>query len=158
MEQIVFNQLEFVRRLTIDAVEGISEKALDFIPEGFNNNVRWNLGHIYLVQERFAFHYAGEPVQLPDNYGRLFAKGTKPADWNEGPPKLDILLEILAEQPKRIQVTLSNRFGEQVKEPLTTGSGLTLSTIGEFLNYTLYHEGMHFNAIRALIRFTDKSL
>lgn len=158
MDQIVFKQLEFVRHLTINAVEGISEKKLDIIPEGFNNNLRWNLGHIYLIQEKFAFHYAGEPMKSPANFDRLFAKGTKPVDWNEEPPKLEVLLDMLAEQPKRIQESLQNRLDELVTEPFTTGSGLTLSTRGEFLNSTLYHEGIHFNTINILKRFADKSL
>jgi hypothetical protein len=156
MDQSVFKQLEFVRHLTINTVEEISEKTLDIIPEGFNNNLRWNLGHIYLVQEKLAFHFAGESMQLPAIFDRLFGKGTKPGEWNEEPPKLKVLLEMLAEQPKRIQESLQNRLGEQVKEPFTTGSGLTLGTIGEFLSYTLYHEGMHYSTINLLKRFTDR--
>ncbi|MCQ6563299.1 DinB family protein [Paenibacillus mendelii] len=155
MEQIVFKQIEFVRSVTTQAVTGISEESLDCIPEGFNNNVRWNLGHIYLVQEKFAFHFAGEPMQLPENFDRLFGRGTKPADWNEEPPTLERLLKMLAAQPTRIQESLHNRLGEQV-EPYTTGSGLTLSTIGEFINFTLYHEGMHFNSIKLLKRFAGR--
>jgi hypothetical protein len=158
MDQIVFKQLEFVRHLTINTVEGITEKILDIIPEGFNNNLRWNLGHIYLVQEKLAFHSAGESMQLPETFDRLFGKGTKPDEWKEEPPKLKILLEMLAEQPKRIQESLQNRLSEQMKEPFTTGSGLTLGTIGESLNYTLYHEGIHYSTINLLKRFADRNL
>ncbi|MDH6427894.1 DinB family protein [Paenibacillus sp. FSL R7-0048] len=155
MDQIVFKQIKFVRSVTVRAVEGLSEGTLNSIPEGFNNNIRWNLGHIYLVQEKFAFHSARELMQLPASFERLFAKGTKPAEWNEEPPTLEVLLEMLTEQPKRIQEAFHNRLSEQVT-PLTTGSGLTLNSIGEFINFTLYHEGMHFNTIKLLNRFADK--
>lgn len=64
MDQIVFKQIKFVRSVTVRAVEGLSEGTLNSIPEGFNNNIRWNLGHIYLVQEKFAFHSARELMQL----------------------------------------------------------------------------------------------
>ncbi|MNO44860.1 DinB superfamily protein [compost metagenome] len=156
MDQIVFKQIESVRSITIRAVEGLSEETLDIIPEGFNNNIRWNLGHIYLVQEKFAFYSARELRLLPESFERLFAKGTKPAEWSEKPPTLEVLIEMLAEQPKRIQEAMYNRLSEQVT-PLTTGSGVTLKTIGEFINFTLYHEGMHFNTIKLLNRFADKS-
>lgn len=157
MMSIVIEQLQFIRGLTIKAVEGTPERKLDIIPEGFNNNVRWNLGHIYVIQEKLAFHFSGEPMVLPDNFTRLFAKGTKPADWNEDPPKLEVLVEMLADQPKRIQQSFHHRLEEKVKEPFTTGSGLTLSTIGELLNFSIYHEGMHFNTINLLKRFSSKS-
>jgi uncharacterized damage-inducible protein DinB len=153
MAQSLFKQLEFIRNVTIQAAQGMTEQSLDLVPEGFNNNVRWNLGHIYLVQEKFAFHFAGEPMLLPPGFERLFAKGTKPADWNEEVPTLAALLELLADQPKRIREALQHRLEEPVEQPFTTGSGLTLSSIGEFLSYTLYHEGMHFTAINLLKRF-----
>ncbi|MDQ0114784.1 DinB family protein [Paenibacillus harenae] len=155
MNENLFTQIESIRNLTIKAVEGISEQTLDIVPEGFNNSLRWNLGHIYLVQEKFAFHFAGEPVQLSESFERLFARGTKPADWNEEPPTREVLLEMLAEQPIRIQKALLGRVDEPVKAPYTTGSGVLLSTIGEFLTFTLYHEGMHINTIRLLKRFAN---
>ncbi len=156
MELIILKQLDFIRQLTIKAVVGLSENTIDHMPEGFNNNIRWNLGHIYTVQEKFAFHFAGEPLQLPENFDRLFAKGTKPADWKEELPSLEELLALLAEQPKRIQHVLHDRLDERVAKPFTTGSGLLLNTIGEFLNFTLYHEGMHFNTITLLKRFATQ--
>ncbi|WP_068774964.1 DinB family protein [Paenibacillus sp. FJAT-26967] len=158
MDQVVFKQIEFVRHLTIQAVEGISEKTLAVIPERFNNNVIWNLGHIYSVQEKFAFYFSGDPLQLPENFDRLFAKGTKPADWNEAAPKLEELLELLADQPKRIRQTLQSRLGEPIQKPFTLGNGLTFETIGELVNFSIYHEGMHFNTIQLLKRFADKNL
>jgi uncharacterized damage-inducible protein DinB len=159
MSQTLLNHLAFVRQVTITAAQGLSDLALDYIPEGFNNNIRWNLGHIYVIQEKFAFLFAGEPLQLPDHFDRWFSKGTKPADWQEEQlPTLDELLKLLAEQPVRIKKELQHRLDEQVKAPFTTGNGLALSTIEEFLSYTLFHEGIHFNAINTLKRFADKSL
>ncbi|NQX61259.1 DinB family protein [Paenibacillus qinlingensis] len=156
MEQITLKQLDFIRQSTIKAVAGLSENTIDHIPEGFNNNIRWNLGHIIFVQEKFAFHFVGEPLQIPENFERLFAKGTRPSEWNEELPTLDELLVLLAEQPKRIQRLLRDRLDESVSKPFTTGSGLLLSTIGEFLNFTMYHEGMHFNTISILKRFATQ--
>ncbi|TCM95887.1 DinB family protein [Paenibacillus sp. BK033] len=154
MSKGLLHQLGFVRQVTLNAVRGLPEAVLDVVPEGFNNNMRWNLGHIYVVQERFAFHFAGEPVLLPDSFERWFAKGTKPGDWQEEQlPKLDTLLELLAAQPIRIAEKLHDRLEEQTAMPFTTGTGVPLHTVGEFLSYTLYHEGIHFNSISLLKRF-----
>ncbi|GGH73152.1 putative damage-inducible protein DinB [Pullulanibacillus pueri] len=155
MDQTVFKPLEFVRQRTINAVKDLSDKTLDTVPKGFNNNIRWNLGHVYVVQERFAFQTTGETVQIPENYLRLFSPGTKPADWNEQVPTLEELLKALEEQAQRIQETFQNRLDEQVKKPFTTGSGLTLNTVGELLTFSLYHEGMHFQTISLLKRFSE---
>mgnify|MGYP001221505563 CR=1 FL=1 len=159
MSNTLLHHLVSIRQITINTAQGLSEQALDYIPEGFNNNIRWNLGHIFVIQEKFAFQFAGDPLQLPDNFERWFAKGTQPADWQEEQlPSLDELLKLLAEQPVRIGKELHNRLNEQVETPLTTGTGLTLSTIEEFLSYTLFHEGIHFNAINMLKRFAANRL
>ncbi|GGE31271.1 formate dehydrogenase [Pullulanibacillus camelliae] len=156
MSQHVFTPLKIVRQRTINAVKGLSDHVLDTIPEGFNNNVRWNLGHVYLVQENFAFRLAGEPGEIPEAFNEFFAKGTKPADWDSKPPTLETLIEMLENQSKRIEETFKDRLDERVKKPFTTESGLNLNTIGELLTFSLYHEGIHFNAINLLKRFAEK--
>ncbi|MGG0792028.1 DinB family protein [Peribacillus simplex] len=54
-----------------------------FIPEGFNNNIKWNLGHIYVVQEKFAFNIINERTTMQKNIFDLFSIATKPTDWGE---------------------------------------------------------------------------
>ncbi|MFD0961048.1 DinB family protein [Paenibacillus chungangensis] len=156
MEQIIWKQLAFVRQLTVHAVKELSEDALNIVPEGFNNNIRWNLGHIYLVQEKFAFQFTGGKPQLPEGFESLFSKGTKPAEWSVAPPAKEELLAMLEAQPGRIESALRQRLLEPAMAPYTTGSGLTMHTIGELVNFSLYHEGMHFNTINVQKRFMDK--
>ncbi|WP_047152088.1 DinB family protein [Aneurinibacillus tyrosinisolvens] len=156
MDSFLFKQLEFIRSRTLSAVEGVNENVIDAIPDGFNNNIRWNLGHLYLVSERFSFHFAQEPMELPGYFPDLFGGGTKPSEWNAQPPSMNELTQMLREQPGRIQAVLKNRLNEEVAKPFTTGSGLTLNTIGEFVNFTLYHEGMHFNTVNILKRLNQR--
>lgn len=153
MDEVVFKQLEFVRSLTMKAIEGLSEQELDIIPKGFNNHIRWNLGHIYFVQEKLAFQISGGVVQMPDHFPKLFGGGTKPADWQEESPTLEQLFGMLDKQPSRIREAFQTRLDEPILKPFTTGSGITMNTIGECLNFTLYHEGLHYQAITTLKRF-----
>lgn len=154
MGDFLFDQLNFVRSATLHIVQDVSESEADAIPTGFNNNIRWNLGHIYLVQEQFAFYFAQEPMHIPDGFKELFAMGSKPADWKIQPPTLPELLQLLEEQPNRIKEKLSNRLNEPVAKPFTLRS-LTLNTIGEFLNFCLYHEGGHSQTIKILKRINE---
>ena len=68
MDHFVFNQLEFVRSQTLKLAEGVSEKAADLVPDGFRNNIRWHLGHIYVVLERLAFKYDAMPLDMPPGW------------------------------------------------------------------------------------------
>jgi hypothetical protein len=148
METFVFKQLEFVRNQTLKALDGVPASMAARIPEKFRNHILWQAGHIYLVQERFAFLIHGFDAQLPELFKALFAPGTTPLGWTETPPSLSEVTVMMQQQPQRIQQALKERFWEKAPAPYTTSSGMTLETIGEFLNFSLYHEGMHFNSIK----------
>lgn len=148
MEDFLFRQLEFVRNCTLKEVEGITDDVADTIHTGFRNNIRWSLGHIYFSQERLAFHFLGIPLTLPANYQELFANGTSPLNWIEEPPALSEIIKLLSEQQARIHSLLKHRLDEKVETPYTTSAGLYLETVREFLNFSLYHEGMHYSYMK----------
>ena len=154
MQNFIFDQLKIIRSNTVNEAKGLSESQADLVPEGFNNNIRWNLGHVYLVQEKFAFGFTDEPMQLPDGFAELFGGKTKPSDWKVQPPSLPELVKMLEDQTSRIKEKLSDRLNEVVAKPLNMPSGLTLKTIGEFLAFSMYHEGQHVQTIKMLKRFT----
>ncbi|MGG3451088.1 DinB family protein [Domibacillus aminovorans] len=153
MKNYIFKQLRFVRDNTIGHVSEMNEETSLFIPEGFNNNIKWNLGHIYVVQEKFPFHFVGEKMIIPDHFTELFSPGTKPVDWGERMlPTIHELIQLLENQVNRIEQALEFRMKEAIEQPYTTSTGLTLSTVEEFLSFCLYHEGMHFDAIKSIKR------
>ncbi|MUG45726.1 DinB family protein [Paenibacillus woosongensis] len=148
MGEIIFSQLEFIRGQTVKMVQGLSEEQADIIPAKFRNNIRWNLGHIAFVQDAFAFQLNGRPSLISAQYRSFFANGTSPENWTEDVPKLADIVEVLEQQPKQIASILAGNLDERVSKPYTTSSGFTLETVEAFLNFTLYHEGMHFSAIK----------
>lgn len=150
MSHYLFKQLAFVRGGTVNAIEGLSEEAADIIPDGFRNSIRWNLGHVYVVLERFAFHYIGLPLQLPDGFKALFEYGTTPLNPPEGvtPPTLPELEALLSGQLGRIQEALGDRMQQAIEPPYTTSTGITLASSEQFLSFNLYHEGMHQSVIK----------
>lgn len=154
MREFLFNQLKVIRTNTLTAVKEVSEMQADSVPAGFNNNIRWNLGHIYLVQELFAFAFIPEPMEMPKGFTELFGRDTKPCDWKIQPPTLLELIELLEAQTSRIKEKLDTRLTEVVAKPFNMPSGLTLNTIGEFLTFSMYHEGMHVQTIKMLKKFS----
>lgn len=156
MGQFLFDQSGFLREVTIKTVKDLSEREVGVVPDGFNNNILWNLGHIYLSQEQFVFCFDQELMEIPDGFAELFGMGTKPSDWTIQPPTLLELLKFLNEQPNRIRERLRNRLDEEVVTPFNI-PGLNLKTIGELLSFNLYHEGIHVQAIRMLKKLIDIS-
>jgi len=148
LSAFIFDQAAFVRGQTLKALEGVSQETAERVPAPFRNSILWHAGHIYVVQERAAFVLTGLEAKLPESLTERFLFGTSPLDWTGSPPALSDIVSLLREQTERIRETLRGRLDEPSPKPYTTSSGITLTTRGEFLNFTLYHEGMHGQSIR----------
>lgn len=152
MEQTIFDHMETVRGITEKSFKRIPEEMADIIPEGFNNSIRWNFGHIAFVQEKLVFGISGEEMKVPMNYERLFGAGTKPADWTEPPPSFDEIASVLNEQKQRIKTLLRGRMEQKLPSPFTNRGGITFYTIGEAYLFGFYHEAMHMETIKQIYR------
>ena len=78
-------------------------------PKGFNNTIHWHIGHILTIAEKFLF--AGNQ-QIPENYNELFGGGTRPSEWPEEVPSVEVLLSQLKDQLQRIKEIPNERFKE----------------------------------------------
>ncbi|MCU9613508.1 DinB family protein [Caldibacillus lycopersici] len=146
--EVLFQQLTDYRQHLLSIVESITEEEADKIPPGFNNNIRWNLGHVYLDQLLWIQHITKEPLAIPDGFQEWFGYGTSPKDWQTPPPSLETLIRLLTEQPSRIK----EQFGDRLEEEFApTESGMY--TIAQVLVRTIFHEGLHLQAILAIKRF-----
>lgn len=152
LEQTILNHMEVVRKITEKSIDRIPEEITDIVPEGFNNNIRWNFGHIAYIQEKLVYGVLGEKMSLPKEYEEFFSAGTKPADWKGTPPSMAEISAVLTEQTARIKEFVPGRFQEKLSIPFTNRAGITFHTLGETLLFSFYHEGMHIETIKRIYR------
>jgi len=151
MNESICGQLAFARSQTLKVIEKLSDAELEINPEGLNNDVKWNLGHIYVITEKFAFTLTGEAAMIPEHFQGWFASGTSPNEWTVTPPTKEELITLLQQQLERIQARNVNSFNDPLPESYSTTTGLHLATVAESLSFCLYHEAMHFAAIKSII-------
>lgn len=150
-EADVFQQLDLVRKISLNELGGITEEQGDFIPEGFRNNIRWNLGHIYTFQNSILSNHVGVDLDTPKYYEDLFSPGTKPADWKGDVPTLTEIIEKLTLQPGQIKAALSGKLDEPAIKPF-----IKQNNVGQILTFTFYHEGLHISTVKAFKALTNK--
>jgi uncharacterized damage-inducible protein DinB len=149
MGDIIKMQFVVIRERIIQKLEGLPVEIADNQPEGFNNTIHWNLGHLLWVTEKLLFQ---EDRQLPAKYDEYFGPGTKPADWQGNVPNMEELLESLKEQLIRIKEIPNDRFLEELPEPL-----IGRRTRGELAGFLVYHEAYHFGQMVAMQRVIHPS-
>ncbi|TFB21378.1 DinB family protein [Filobacillus milosensis] len=142
--EVLFNQLETYRQELLNSVINVTKEEAEVIPEGFNNNIRWNLGHIYLDQ------YMWIKILTKDNlyserFNQSFGFGTTPSDFNAETPSFEELKLLLKDQTYKIKKLYGDRLEEEF-QPTEMG----MYTIEQVLIRTVFHEGMHTQAINDL--------
>ncbi|MFC2949088.1 DinB family protein [Virgibacillus sediminis] len=152
MEQLIFNHMDKVRDMTIQTIDRIPEELVDQVPEDSRNNIRWNFGHIALIQEKLAYGVLGEEAKVPENFSDYFAPGSSPADWQGTPPSLEQIEEVLDEQRERIKRSHLGKLEEELPEPFTNSAGITFHTAGDTLMFSFFHEGLHLEAVKQIYR------
>ncbi|MET3576026.1 DinB family protein [Bhargavaea ullalensis] len=152
MEDLIFRHMETVRKLTLIEMGAIPESLADQVPPGFNNSIRWNFGHIAFIQGRLVYEVMGEDSGLPSSFSEYFAAGTSPAGWTGVPPRIAEIRKVLERQPEEIRLGRRGRLDEPLPDPFTNKMGVTFRTSGETLLFSFYHEALHLETIKRIVK------
>ncbi|WP_419212958.1 DinB family protein [Maribacter sp. X9] len=123
------------------------------IPEGFNNNIYWNIAHTLVSQQLLIYKLSGLQMRVPEKLVDKFKKGTTP-DGTATDEEMKIVADFLISTAEWAKEDYETQLFQEYHE-YTTSAKVTLSTIDDAIAYNLFHEGMHLAAINLLMRHTD---
>lgn len=145
MQHYLHKQYARTRQGLFEEIEQLYPAIVDVQPEGFNNTIRWHIGHILTLTEDMLFGYPEQSKYLPENYLSLFGDGTKPAEWTGDVPDLEKLSAHLTEQFERIKQLPASSFDSNLEEPV-----YDQETFGELVDLSAFHETYHAGQIHAM--------
>ncbi|WP_332692472.1 DinB family protein [Halalkalibacter lacteus] len=145
----------FARFAITSSLQAVTVNQLDTIPEGFNNSIRWNAGHVLVIAESILSHLEHYEKTLPPHYKEFFHKGTSPADWKSEPPAISEIVELSDRQLQAAQTLVENHTDIPLEKPFELRDHL-FSTVPDLLSFLSFHEGLHFTAIKILLKTTTK--
>ena len=149
--EIAFNILRQTRANLLNATAQLSEEAMNHIPNGFNNNIIWNLAHCLVTQQLLVYKLSDTPLLIRDELVGLYRKGTRPespvdSKW------INQIRELLAETPEQMVLDVkAGKFGPF--KTYSTSFGITLDSVEAAIAFNNVHEGMHLGVILAMRKF-----
>ncbi|GAA3412437.1 DinB family protein [Paenibacillus hodogayensis] len=149
--QSIIHTGNVLRQIVIGNIQGVSEAQLDVQPAGFNNTIRWNVGHIVYWMDKYSSLSFGSPSAIPAFYEALFSSGTKPSDWTISPPTKEELVQNLSAQLSRFGELTSEMLDNRLETPFVMGP-FQFATAGELFNFALMHEAIHLGVISSQIK------
>lgn len=120
------------------------------IPEGFNNNIWWNIAHVVVTEQLLAYGMSGLPLNIEDTFVAKFRKGTTP-DGTATDAEIKKIEELMFSLPKQTKIDYESGLFKEFNE-YTTSLNVTLTNIEDAIEFNTFHEGLHFGSILALRR------
>ena len=145
------------RTMALNLIKDLSNEQLNQVPDGYSNNVIWNLAHLIAAQQGVCYRRAGLPLAVIDEpFFEMYKPGTRPQQT---------VTEAEVEDIRQLSFSTLDKLEEDYNAglfanytPWTTRYGAELSTIDDALQFLLFHEGMHTGYMMALKRMLSYQL
>jgi hypothetical protein len=131
-------------------MEEVPESVLLSIPEGFNNNILWHMGHIVVSQQRLLYMRSGLKMNVSEAYLDNFKKDTSPKTWTIIPDIQEIKTSLLS-TAEILKADLKNEIFKTY-DPFQTSMGFMVNNYLEAFVYTTFHEAEHTGNIQYMIK------
>ena len=148
--EFIFQTMQRHRENLVKILENTPEPALADIPEGFRNNIWWNISHILVVQQLLCYKLSGLPLNISDALVGAYSKGTFPEDL-PNPEKRAEVARLLVDTVGKLEQDYNSGIFQNYTT-YKTSAGFTLSSIDEALQFNLYHEGLHLGTVLSLLK------
>ena len=146
--------IQATRKLFLTLLESFSIDELNIVPEGFNNNIIWNFGHVIVSQQILCYKLAGLPLKLDDTFVSKYSKGTKPEAFINDTELIflkqqavSLIDELVVDLEKGIFTTYTN---------YTTSFNVELNSVKDAVKFIAMHEGLHLGYAMALKRIVKQ--
>ena len=152
MPENVFKYIRRNRELFLQLVNSLSIEQLNKIPEGFNNNIAWNFGHIVASTQSLCYVRSEVKPDLDIRFKTKYQKGSRPEGFITQ-EEIDILKHLLVSTVNAIEEDVKNNIFKTITPYATSTYGYEMTTIEEILTCTLAHDSLHYGYAFAQRRF-----
>ena len=137
----VFDVQKTIREILLKILDSHSLEQLNKVPEGFNNNIIWNIGHCISSQQVLVYKLSGLPTMVSEEIIAKYRKGTKP-EGDVSQAEVDEIRTLLSTTLEKTQNDFESGLFVDYHE-YTTSMGFTLRNVQDALDFNNYHEGLH---------------
>lgn len=145
----VFKFIIDARKAFIELLDGLSIEELNRIPEGFNNNIIWNFGHIVVSTQTLSYVRTGIwPDKFRVKFVDAYEKGSKPSYFVNA-SEVDTLKALSIATIQKIEEDYKQGIFESTHAYQTSTYGALLQDIEAVLVTSIGHDNLHFGYAQA---------
>ncbi|MDR6844918.1 DinB family protein [Flavobacterium granuli] len=139
------------RKMLSSYFENYTLEQLNKIPEGFSNNLFWNIAHIVVTQQLLVYKLSGLPIAVSDEMVEKYRKGTKP-EGDATQEEADLIKSLLFKTVDQLEVDYNNGVFVNYQE-YPTSTGFVLKDAKGAIEFNNLHEGLHIGIMMSIRKF-----
>jgi hypothetical protein len=147
----VFKVQKTIREILLKILDNHSLEQLNKIPEGFSNNLIWNIAHCISSQQVLVYKLSGLPTHVSDQFIDAYKKGTKP-EGDVSQEEVDEIRMLLSSTILQTEKDYTNNVFNNYTTYMTS-MGFELTNVDDALSFVNYHEGIHTGIIMSIRKF-----
>jgi hypothetical protein len=144
------------RKFLLNTIGGVSIEKLNEMPEGFNNNLAWNLGHVIAVQQILCYRNSEVNLIIEDKIIDKYKTGTRPESFIDEKEIQALKQYLLSTIDKFEEDSYTNKFRNYKAFDLKSYPGVSIKNINDAADFVSFHDGLHVGYTMALKRALKK--
>ena len=140
-----FKTFRITRFHMMRELEGLTDEQMLHIPDGREDNIIWNVGHLLCSISRLTYVFSGHPLPIPEGYLAMFGKDTSARDW-KADPDVEAVLHRFVELATQIEYDYRNEIFKDYKA-LQIVPDDNIASIEEAIAFHCFHEGLHIGKV-----------
>lgn len=136
------------RKLLKSFIENYTLEDLNKVPDGFNNNIIWNIAHTIVTQQLLVYKLSGLPMVVSGDMLEAYRKGTT-MERDLSQAEIDAIKGLLFSTIDKTKEDYSNKIFQTYNQYTVTTKSI-LSNVEEAIEFNNFHEGIHLGYILAL--------
>jgi hypothetical protein len=136
------------RNLVSRILENHTLEQLNKIPEGFNNNLIWNIAHVLVTQQLLVYKLSGLPMMVSEEMIKKYKKDAKP-EQEVSQAEVDEIKSLLFKTLEKTKEDYNNGVFKNYQE-YPTSTGFVLKNVEDAMAFNNFHEGLHIGIMMSL--------
>jgi len=152
MEKI-FEVIRARRKALLSLVEDLSTEQLNKIPDGFKNNLAWQMGHLVVSQQILCYKLSNNDLSIDPSLVDKYRNGSKPESFISGEEVAQIKTYLLDTIDQLEKDLATDKFSNYTPYTISTYKGYRLEKIEDAIKFIVSHDGLHFGCSLMMKKF-----
>ena len=145
--------LENNRNVYLRLLESFTLEQLNKIPDGFSNNIIWNIAHIVVTQQILVYKLSGLPLYISEQMEETYKNGSKPTATTTQAEVDEIKSLLIAIVEKTKTDFQTPNFFSNYNDFTTKSTGFLIDSAQTASEFNNFHEGVHYGIMLQIKKF-----